>query len=259
MKHALALFLSVMLIAVSSNSFAQSRGGNIRDPRPHDDGNSGGGSRPTRLPPPAPVVVQPPAPSPVETYPPAPPPPHEQYPVRPTPMPIDPPHCVVVVDHPTPILIIEHIEVAEPEIQEAVLWDAESVPARSCFDFSAQEVVASNSKSFDIKFVVSGDVPQIIVGRDADIQNLGSMVHFEDVKMAPSTGWSATHGVEVEPENVYLVWTWDNQYYKFVVTTLSENRVAFEWEKLPHGMRIATSEDYRNGIEHRVVADRFGR
>jgi len=155
---------------------------------------------------------------------------------------------------------VEHVVIEEePEVLQAVLWDGNVLPGNSCIDFSAQDVTGTDCKSFDVRFSVNADVAEFLVGLDADIQNLGSRMAFEEIESAPSGNWSPTHGVVAEPENVYVVWTWDNQYYKFVVTSLAEERVAIQWEKLNQGMRIASSEDFRNGTEHRVVADRFGR
>ena len=249
--------VAMMIVLASTCVLAQPRRGGVsRDPQA-EGGNSSGGSRPSRSGESRPAETQPPAPPPatiIETHP-SPPPPREPFPGLPPPLP-DQGHCYV--GRPVPVLIVERVIVEEePEVLQAVLRNGNVAPGKSCIDFSAQDVTGTDCKAFDVRFSVSDEVPEFLVGLDADIQNLGSRVAFEEIESAPSGNWSATHGVVAEPENVYVAWTWDNQYYKFVVTSLAEERVAIQWEKLHQGMRIASNEDCRNGTD-RVEVNRFG-
>ncbi len=251
--------VAMMIVLASACVLAQSRRGGVsRDPQA-EGGNSSGGSRPSRSGETRPAETQPPPPPPVtiiEIHP-SPPPGRPPGPLPGLPLPL-PDHGHCIVDRPETDLIVERIvTVEEPEVLEAVLWDGNVALGKSCIDFSAQDVTGTDCKAFDVRFSVNDEVPEFLVGLDADIQNLGSRVAFQEIESAPSGNWSPTHGVVAEPENVYVVWTWDNQYYKFVVTSLAEERVAIQWEKLHQGMRIASNEDCRNGTD-RVEVNRFG-
>jgi hypothetical protein len=165
--------------------------------------------------------------------------------------PVSPPPRIVIIN---PIVARD-----EPEINEVVLRDNTVAPEKSGFDFSRDEVVSANEKTVDVYFAVSNDGPEFVVTKDADIQDIGQDVSFQKLESVPSRNWSSTHRVHAEEQNVYIVWTWDNQYYKFKVNSLSDSRVALEWMKMDVGTRIAANDDLRNGKQHREVADMFGR
>ena len=64
---------------------------------------------------------------------------------------------------------------------------------------------------------------------DTDIQDLGYTHSLLDIKVAPASGWSPTHDVRLYVGHTYVVWTHDDHYAKFRVTSLSPSRVVFDW------------------------------
>lgn len=186
----------------------------------------------------------------------------ESHPVDNTPAPAPPTHpCPpILVDRPTyivlppqeTVVIIEHRKVKEePEVNEVVLRENNVEPNRSGFDFSSEEVVGANDKAVDVYFSMSKEGPEFVVEKDADIQDLGQIDSFFKLTSVPSSEWSSMHRAHVQQGNVYIVWTWDNQYYKFRVVSISDNRVSIEWMKMDGGSRIASSISYRNGATRR--------
>jgi hypothetical protein len=69
----------------------------------------------------------------------------------------------------------------------------------------------------------------MFVNTDTDIQDMGPTGSILDIGTAPSSGWSSTHSVALAPGHTYVVWTWDDHYAKFRVSSVSTGRVAFDW------------------------------
>ena len=67
------------------------------------------------------------------------------------------------------------------------------------------------------------------VDTDSDIQDMGPTGGILDITTAPASGWSTTHDVQLTVGHTYVVWTWDDHYAKFRVTSLSSGRVVFDW------------------------------
>lgn len=132
---------------------------------------------------------------------------------------------------------------------EAVLSDNVVAPDNAGLDFSAGEIGNSGEKQTDLFFSKTGDAAEFVVGPDADIQDLGQ-VSFQKVESAVK-GWSSTHRVVAVPGDTYVVWTWDNQYYKFRVEFLSDEQASIQWMKMDGGTRIASNVDFRDGVHHR--------
>lgn len=98
------------------------------------------------------------------------------------------------------------------------------------WDFSAGITRASNDAATDIFFGYNGSIYQMFA-RDlvTDIQDMGWAGSLDVIDYAPSAGWSPTGTVEVIPGHCYVVWTRDNNYAKFRVTSLSPSAVVFDW------------------------------
>ena len=67
------------------------------------------------------------------------------------------------------------------------------------------------------------------VDTDSDIQDMGPTSSILAIGTAPVSGWSTTHEVELYAGHTYVVWTWDDHYAKFRVSSLSPSRVVFDW------------------------------
>jgi hypothetical protein len=210
------LLTIVLGLALSTAVFAQRNTGVTRPDA--DRGGSSGGGRPRS---------EPPATD------------------NPTPQPATPPPpsggIVVCCPSLPPIIIVEPPVIVEEESEflEVTLMNGEG------FDFSAEEILDAGDKRADVTFSNEGDGAEFVVGSDADVQTLGD-VSFKRLESPPSD-WSATRRVKAEAKNVYVVWTWDNQFYKFHVVSLGEKRVVIEWEQLDEGRKRAARDERRNG------------
>jgi len=143
---------------------------------------------------------------------------------------------------------------AEPDREEAILLDTIVGGNESGFDFSSGDVVRWDDKACDVYFVNAEAGPEFVVPADADIQAMGTAVAFTRLHKPPPSGWSPTHRVVAEPENTYVVWTWDNQYFAFRVTVIAEDRVAIEWREMDAGAKTASDILTRNGTQRRPLA-----
>ena len=82
----------------------------------------------------------------------------------------------------------------------------------------------------DIFFGYNGSVYEMFT-HDAltDIQDAGYASSLDAVDFAPADGWSPTGTVELIPGHIYVVWTSDDRYAKFRVTSVSSSVVTFNW------------------------------
>ncbi len=62
-----------------------------------------------------------------------------------------------------------------------------------------------------------------------EIQDAGYHLYMDDVGWAPPDGWSPRGAVELIEGHIYVVWTRDDHYAKFRVTSLAPGRVIFDW------------------------------
>jgi hypothetical protein len=98
------------------------------------------------------------------------------------------------------------------------------------WDFSAAMSRSSADAETDIYYGYNGSVAQVFT-KDVmtDIQDMGFASTLDAVDFAPSAGWSPTGTVEAIPGHCYVVWTRDNHYAKFRVTSLTTTAAVFDW------------------------------
>lgn len=115
----------------------------------------------------------------------------------------------------------------------ALLGNFVNDPAGSGWDFSSAAARSSNDNLTDVYFGYNGGVYQMFakdVGATlTDIQDAGYATSLDAVDWAPNTGWSPSGTVELIIGHCYIVWTRDNHYAKFRVTSLSASQVGFDW------------------------------
>jgi hypothetical protein len=100
----------------------------------------------------------------------------------------------------------------------------------SGWDFSAATARAYNDGSTDMYFGDNGSIAQMFVPDvDTNIQDAGFHSTLDGVDFAPTSGWSPTGTVELIVGHCYIVWTRDDHYAKFRVTSLSASQVVFDW------------------------------
>jgi hypothetical protein len=98
------------------------------------------------------------------------------------------------------------------------------------WDFSAAISRASDDVQADVFYGYNGSVHQMFT-RDTqtDIQDMGYASTLDAIDFAPANGWSPTGTVELIPGHCYVVWTRDDHYAKFRVTSLTNSLVVFDW------------------------------
>jgi hypothetical protein len=58
---------------------------------------------------------------------------------------------------------------------------------------------------------------------------MGPTTDIYDIPYAPTTGWtSATDAVAIAG-HTYAIWTWDNYYAKIRVSSITTDRMIFDW------------------------------
>lgn len=120
-------------------------------------------------------------------------------------------------------------DIPRPEGYNVLLSNALTSPGLSSYDFSRYAVVSVDDQYADMTYVSSSGTPMMQVDTDTDIQDMGTTGSILDIGQAPASGWSATHDVPLRVGHTYVVWTWDDHYAKFRVTTVSSGRVVFDW------------------------------
>ena len=103
-------------------------------------------------------------------------------------------------------------------------------PATSGYDFSAGVVRPFDDASTDIYFGSNAGVSLMYTPfEDTDIQDAGYATSLDVIDFAPGAGWSPTGSVELIVGHCYFVWTHDDHYAKFRVTSLSSSQVEIDW------------------------------
>jgi hypothetical protein len=102
--------------------------------------------------------------------------------------------------------------------------------AGSAWDFSAATARSSSDPLADIIFSDTLGIAEMYAADlGTDIQDAGYSTSLDRVDFAPSAGWSPTGTVELIPGHCYVVWTRDNHFAKFRVTSMTHAAVAFDW------------------------------
>lgn len=120
-------------------------------------------------------------------------------------------------------------DVPRPEGYDVVLNSYRQSPSYAGYDFSDYQVKAYNDLYADMYFEYYNGEYYMNVRTDTDIQDVGPTNSLLDIHVAPTSGWSTTHDAVLRVGHTYVVWTWDDHYAKFRVTSLSSNRVVFDW------------------------------
>ena len=94
------------------------------------------------------------------------------------------------------------------------------------WDFSAGAALPVASLSVDMLYSDTLGFAEIYAADGStDIQDAGYASTLDAVDFAPSSGWSPTGSVEAIAGHCYVVWTRDNHFAKFRVTSVSVGQV----------------------------------
>jgi hypothetical protein len=98
------------------------------------------------------------------------------------------------------------------------------------YDFSDFTVRPYNDSMTDIFYAsADGALLMICPFADTDIQDAGFATSLDAVDFAPDGGWSPTGTAELIVGHCYVVWTFDNHFAKFRVTSITPSRVTVDW------------------------------
>jgi len=74
-----------------------------------------------------------------------------------------------------------------------------------------------------------------------------------DIEFAPTTGWSETKDAIANIGHTYVFWTWDNHFAKVRISSITNERVVFDWAyQLTEGetqLKGTRNGDVRNGLK----------
>jgi len=117
-----------------------------------------------------------------------------------------------------------------PEGFGQALSSYQDVPSTSGYDFSAYTTRAWDDSRCDMFFSFNGTIYEMFVPDPANtgIQDMGWASSLDAIDYAPTSGWSPTGSVELIAGHDYVVWTSDNHFAKFRVTSVG-SAVVFDW------------------------------
>ncbi|MFA5032961.1 MAG: fibronectin type III domain-containing protein [bacterium] len=117
-----------------------------------------------------------------------------------------------------------------PEGRGVKLWDADEYEMDAGYDFSGERVLEWDNDFTDVYCIASDGVIFMVAGdANTDIQDFGYIEELDEINYAPLEGWSQTGVVELIPGHGYVVWTNNNHFAKFRVTSATDEYARFDW------------------------------
>ena len=132
-----------------------------------------------------------------------------------------------------------------PEGFNQSIFDYLEFPNNSGYSFSKYSVLPYNDLNTDFFFENYEGNFYLDVWDDTDIQDMGSTSNIYDVEFAPESGWSPTKDVPAIAGHTYVVWTWNNHYAKIRVSSITNERIVFDW-----AYQIVEGEPLLKGIRN---------
>lgn len=141
-----------------------------------------------------------------------------------------------------------------PEGFNQSIFDYREFPNNSGYSFSLYSVVAYDSIDVDFFFENFQGVFYLDVWDDTDIQDMGLTNDIYDIEFAPTTGWSETKDAIAIVGHTYVFWTWDNHFAKIRISSITNERVVFDW-----AYQLAEGETQLKGIRNGESRNRLKR
>ena len=116
-----------------------------------------------------------------------------------------------------------------PEGFNQALLNFRQYPNNSGYTFTDYSVVPYDDQSTDFFFGVYNGIDSIMVWGDTDIQDMGQTQDIYDIEYAPTSGWNPSKSEVAIPGHTYVIWTWDNHFAKVRISSISANRIVFDW------------------------------
>jgi len=144
-----------------------------------------------------------------------------------------------------------------PEGFNQAIFDYHLYPSLSGYSFATESVVADTSALSDFYFDVTGGVYYLDVFNDSDIKDMGRTSSIYDIASAPASGWSTTKDAVAIVGHTYVIWTVDNHFAKVRISSLTSQRVVFDWAYQTIAgevtLKIAISRQAREPITQSAV------
>jgi hypothetical protein len=58
---------------------------------------------------------------------------------------------------------------------------------------------------------------------------MGQTNDIYDIPFAPTSGWSPTKDARAYVGHTYVFWTWDNHFAKIRISSITNERMVFDW------------------------------
>ncbi len=126
-----------------------------------------------------------------------------------------------------------------PEGFNQSIFDYRAYPDMAGYTFNDYSVVPYDDETADFFFENYQGTYYLDVWNDSDIQDMGPTQDIWDIPYAPDGGWNSTKDAIARIGHTYVIWTWDNHYAKIRVSSITPNRIVFDWSfQLVEGNRM---------------------
>jgi hypothetical protein len=116
-----------------------------------------------------------------------------------------------------------------PEGFNQSIFDYLRFPYNGGYSFTTYSAVPYDDLEADFFFEYYDGVHYLNVWDDTDIRDMGSTRDIYDILYAPTSGWAPDKYEIVVPGHTYVIWTWDNHFAKIRVSSVTRERVVFDW------------------------------
>ncbi|MCL4550228.1 MAG: hypothetical protein M1495_16870 [Bacteroidetes bacterium] len=122
-----------------------------------------------------------------------------------------------------------------PEGFNQAIFDYNKVPDNAGYNFKNYLVVPYNDAGADMFFENYNGQYYLDVWKDSDIQDMGQTTDIYDISTAPAGGWVPLQtGDNIKYTkaivgHTYVIWTNDNHYAKVRISSISSDRMIFDW------------------------------
>jgi hypothetical protein len=119
-----------------------------------------------------------------------------------------------------------------PEGINRTIFDLNTMPIYSGWDFSAEETVPYTSLNADIYLEYYADHGVFYINvadENTDIQDMGYTAGLDEIGYATDSGYSYLGWSEVILGHTYMIWTNDNHFAKLQVTAINAENIVFDW------------------------------
>lgn len=122
-----------------------------------------------------------------------------------------------------------------PEGFNQAIFDYNKVPDNAGYNFKNYLVVPYNDAGANMFFENYNGQYYLDVWKDSEIQDMGATTDIYDISYAPTGGWVPLKTgdnikyTEAIVGHTYVIWTNDNHYAKVRISSISSDRMIFDW------------------------------